>query len=195
MVVSVYSSCFDCCGRIDLDSMKTLSTYAYGTLLMIIGVLVLSPDSGVLRLIDGDPFVISFWRGLGVCVVIWCFAILRSPKDFAAQLTTPSWLSLGILLSFGLSSMAFVFGVTYLGAPTMLVFIAMTPLASAMASWVMEIRSSFCSFLFRVSIAIVSGSAAHFSSTNLVSQALLHRTIFPFTLRQHYRIRVEMMIS
>ena len=45
--------------------MKTLSPYAYGTVLMIIGVLVLSPDSGVLRLIDGDPYIISFWRD-------WC---------------------------------------------------------------------------------------------------------------------------
>ena len=35
---------------------------------MIIGVLVLSPDSGVLRLIDGDPYIISFWRGIGVCL-------------------------------------------------------------------------------------------------------------------------------
>ena len=64
MVVPVYSGCFDCCGRIDLDSMKTLSTYAHGTLLMVIGVLVLSPDSGVLRLIGGDPYVISFGEAL-----------------------------------------------------------------------------------------------------------------------------------
>ena len=127
---------------------------------MIIGVLVLSPDSGVLRLIDGDPYVISFWRGLGVCVVIWCFAIFRSPKDFVAQLTTPSWLSLGILLSFGLSSMAFVFGVTYLGAPTMLVFIAMTPLASAMASWVIFRERTDTALWLAIVVALIGASIA-----------------------------------
>lgn len=109
--------------------------YTFGTLLMIAGVLVLSPDSGLLRLIDGDPYVISFWRGVGIGLVVWCFALIRSPAEFFRQLTTPSWLSAAIIGAFGLSSMAFVFGVTHLGAPTMLVFISTTPLASAIASW------------------------------------------------------------
>ena len=140
--------------------MKTLSPYAYGTLLMIIGVLVLSPDSGVLRLIDGDPYVISFWRGIGVCVVIWCFALIRSPQEFAKQLVTPSWLSLGILLSFGMSSMAFVFGVTYLGAPTMLVFVSMTPLASALASWMIFGEKTDVALWMAIILAMIGASIA-----------------------------------
>ncbi|MDB9863081.1 DMT family transporter [Litorivicinus sp.] len=114
---------------------RSMSPYAFGTLLMIIGVLVLSPDSGVLRLIDGDPYVISLWRGFGICLVVWVFALIRSPSEFVRQLTTPSWLSLAIVSAFGFSSMAFVVGVAYLGAPTMLVFVSTTPLASAIASW------------------------------------------------------------
>lgn len=111
-----------------------MKPYTLGTLLMILGVLVLSPDSALLRLIDGDPYVISFWRGVGIGLVIWCFALARSPRDWWLQLTAPSWIALGIIVSFGLSSMAFVFGVTHLGAPTMLVFVSTTPLASAVFS-------------------------------------------------------------
>ena len=140
--------------------MKTLSPYAYGTVLMVIGVLVLSPDSGVLRLIDGDPYIISFWRGIGVCLVIWCFALIRSPRDFAVQLTTPSWLSFGIFLSFGTSSMAFVFGVAYLGAPTMLVFVSMTPLASAVASWVIFRETTDMALWIAIGLAIAGASIA-----------------------------------
>lgn len=140
--------------------MRTLSPYAYGTVLMIIGVLVLSPDSGVLRLIDGDPYIISFWRGIGVCLVIWCFALIRSPRDFAVQLTTPSWLSFGIFLSFGTSSMAFVFGVAYLGAPTMLVFVSMTPLASAVASWVIFREATDRALWIAIGLAIAGASIA-----------------------------------
>ena len=66
----------------DTDPMKRLSTYAYGTLLMITGVLVLSPDSGLLRLIGGDPYVISFWRGVGICAAVWIAALVRSPEEF-----------------------------------------------------------------------------------------------------------------
>jgi drug/metabolite transporter (DMT)-like permease len=102
---------------------------------MLAGVLVLSPDSATLRVIDGDPYVISFWRGIGIGLVIWMFALIRSPTEFVQQLTTPSWMSLAIVTVFGVSSMAFVFGVTHLGAPTMLVFVSTTPLASAVASW------------------------------------------------------------
>lgn len=115
--------------------MRALSPYVFGTCLMLAGVLILSPDSATLRVIDGDPYVISFWRGLGIGLVIWMFALIRSPAEFARQLTTPSWLSLAIIAVFGVSSMAFVFGVTHLGAPTMLVFVSTTPLASAVASW------------------------------------------------------------
>ena len=104
---------------------------------MLAGVLILSPDSATLRVIDGDPYVISFWRGLGIGLVVWLLALLRSPTEFVRQLTTPSWLSLAIISVFGVSSMAFVFGVTHLGAPTMLVFVSTTPLASAIASWVL----------------------------------------------------------
>ena len=127
---------------------------------MIIGVLVLSPDSGVLRLIDGDPYIISFWRGVGVCLVIWCFALIRSPRDFAVQLTTPSWLSFGIFLSFGTSSMAFVFGVAYLGAPTMLVFVSMTPLASAVASWFIFREKTDMALWIAIGLAIAGASIA-----------------------------------
>mgnify|MGYP001038939435 CR=1 FL=1 len=109
--------------------------YTLGTVLMIAGVLILSPDSALLRQIDGDPYVISFWRGIGIGLVVWCLALVRSPAEFIRQLSTPSWLSAAIILAFGLSSMAFVFGVTHLGAPTMLVFVSTTPLASAVASW------------------------------------------------------------
>lgn len=136
--------------------------YTFGTLLMIVGVLVLSPDSGLLRLIDGDPYVISFWRGVGIGAVVWCFALLRSPADFVSQLSTPSVLSLAIILAFGLSSMAFVFGVTHLGAPTMLVFVSTTPLASAIASWLIFRESTDAPLWIAIAVgmtgALIAGS-------------------------------------
>ena len=140
-----------------------MSAYTYGTVLMIVGVLILSPDSGVLRLIDGDPYVIAFWRGVGACVVMWSFALLKSPAEFFHQLTTLSWISCGIMFSFGMSSMAFVLGVTYLGAPTMLVFISMTPLASAFASWLIfkerTDNALWLAIIFAIIGALIAGSA------------------------------------
>jgi len=138
--------------------MKRLSTYAYGTLLMIIGVLVLSPDSGLLRLIDGDPHVISFWRGVGICLAVWVAALIRSPEEFFYQLTHHNRISVGIILSFGVSSMSFVFGVTLLGAPTMLVFVALTPLASAFASRVLFGEATDLALWIAILLGIVGAS-------------------------------------
>ncbi len=137
--------------------MKRLSTYAYGTLLMIAGVLVLSPDSGLLRLIDGDPYVISFWRGMGICLAVWIAALVRSPEEFY-QLTHHNRVSLAIILSFGISSMSFVFGVTLLGAPTMLVFVALTPLASAFASRVLFGETTDLALWVAILLGIVGAS-------------------------------------
>ena len=138
--------------------MKQLSNYAYGTALMILGVLVLSPDSGLLRLIDGDPYVVSFWRGLGICLVLWVAALVRSPAEFVYQLTHHTAVSVGIVLSFGMSSMSFVFGVTLLGAPTMLVFVALTPLASAFASRILFGESTDLALWIAIVIGIIGAS-------------------------------------
>lgn len=138
--------------------MKRLSTYAYGTLLMITGVLVLSPDSGLLRLIGGDPYVISFWRGVGICVAVWVAALVRSPEEFFYQLTHHNRISLAIILSFGVSSMSFVFGVTLLGAPTMLVFVALTPLASAFASRILFGETTDLALWAAILLGIVGAS-------------------------------------
>ena len=138
--------------------MKRLSNYAYGTALMILGVLVLSPDSGLLRLIDGDPYVVSFWRGLGICLVLWVAALVRSPAEFVYQLTHHTAVSVGIVLSFGMSSMSFVFGVTLLGAPTMLVFVALTPLASAFASRILFRESTDLALWIAIVIGIIGAS-------------------------------------
>ena len=138
--------------------MKQLSNYAYGTVLMILGVLVLSPDSGLLRLIDGDPYVVSFWRGIGICLVLWAAALARSPAEFVYQLTHHTAVSVGIVLSFGMSSMSFVFGVTLLGAPTMLVFVALTPLASAFASRILFGESTDLALWIAIVIGIIGAS-------------------------------------
>ena len=138
--------------------MKQLSNYAYGTALMILGVLVLSPDSGLLRLIDGDPYVVSFWRGIGICLVLWVAALVRSPAEFGYQLTHHTAVSVGIVLSFGMSSMSFVFGVTLLGAPTMLVFVALTPLASAFASRILFGESTDLALWIAIVIGIIGAS-------------------------------------
>ena len=41
-----------------------MSPAAKGIVLVSLGVLILSPDALLIRLIDVDPWTLTFWRGL-----------------------------------------------------------------------------------------------------------------------------------
>ena len=42
-----------------------LSEHAKGLLIVATGVLILTPDALLLRLIEADPWTLLFWRGIG----------------------------------------------------------------------------------------------------------------------------------
>ena len=57
-------------------------------------------------------YVVSFWRDRHL-FGLWVAALVRSPAEFGYQLTHHTAVSVGIVLSFGMSSMSFVFGVLF----------------------------------------------------------------------------------
>ncbi|MGA1206207.1 MAG: DMT family transporter [Litorivicinaceae bacterium] len=139
-----------------------MSRYLFGTLIMVCGVLILSPDSATLRKIGGDPWVVSFWRGIGICSVIWLLALLSDARGWWQQLRHPGWTGAAIVVTFGLSQISFVLAVTYLGAPTVLVLVSTTPLASAVASWLLFRERTdgplWCAIMAGVVGASIAGS-------------------------------------
>ncbi len=50
--------------------MPAMTDHLRGTLLMIFGVLVLSPDTLLIYLVDADSWTIVFWRGVLVALTI-----------------------------------------------------------------------------------------------------------------------------
>jgi drug/metabolite transporter (DMT)-like permease len=86
-----------------------LNPRALGMALAGGGVLVLSPDTILIRLLDTDVATTLFWRGVAMAAGLGVFLLIRErgrPGPIMAQLRSPLGLALGVL--FALSNLLFV---------------------------------------------------------------------------------------
>tara|TARA_R110002020_G_scaffold20374_50_gene69702 strand:- start:507 stop:1409 length:903 start_codon:yes stop_codon:yes gene_type:complete len=105
-----------------------------GTLLTVGGVLILSPDATLIRLMSADAMTIIFWRGLGIFVVLGLLSLARHRGGVFAYLKACGWTGFVISVCFAICQLAFVGGVATTNPAHILVMVAATPLCAAIAS-------------------------------------------------------------
>lgn len=105
-----------------------------GTLLVVFGVLVLSPDAMLIRLMTAEPMTILFWRGVGIFVVLGLLSILRHRGRLFAYVRSVGPTGLAVSGCFALCQLGFVGGVATTNPANALVMVAATPLCAAIAS-------------------------------------------------------------
>jgi len=108
-----------------------------GTLLTVGGVLILSPDAMLIRLMSADPMTIIFWRGIGIFVVVGLLGLARHRHGLRAYAKACGWTGLAISVCFAICQLAFVGGVATTNPARILVMVAATPLCAAIASRVL----------------------------------------------------------
>lgn len=113
-----------------------LSSHAIGLLLTTVGVLVLSPDSLLIRLVDTDAWTIVFWRGslMGVTIVIGTFVWLQG--DAVAQFRSIGWAGLVVAALFASQLTLFATSITHTSVANTLAIFATAPLFAALLSWI-----------------------------------------------------------
>ena len=120
------------------DYIKTASTKfpkRFGTILAIIGVSVLTPDTMIMRMSNLDVWALSGWRGVlsGLALLIIWVSIFR--KSFKAELLSlysiPGVL---VILAFGTNNITFVLGVEETSIMVVLTALATIPLFAAILS-------------------------------------------------------------
>lgn len=110
------------------------SSRALGLLLSVAGVVVLSPDALIIRLVPESPWTILFWRGGLTAVALTLFIAL------VARGAIWSWFRaigrIGLIAGFfhGLGSILFVTSVTNTSAANTLVIVSAGPLFAAILS-------------------------------------------------------------
>jgi len=174
--------------------MKQLPDHAKGMLITIAGVLAVSPDSLLVRLISADLWTLMFWRGLLVCLTLTAVLVVVQKAKAPAKLVAIGRAGLIFAALFSLNSFSFVIAVETTTVANTLVLISAAPFFAALIAKLFlgetVKRQTWLAILaaFAGIIVIVSGSfgggallgdlAALFTALGLAIQ---------FNLLRHFR--------
>jgi len=107
----------------------------FGTLLALAGILVLTPDTLVIRLSGLERWSLMGWRGVLMGVMsfaIWWLLFTRQPwRDLRTVLT---WQGLLVVVTFSLNSVTFTLGIVETSASVVLTAVATMPVFAAILS-------------------------------------------------------------
>ena len=113
-----------------------LATHTRGLLITGTGVIVLTPDTLLLRLADLDVWTITFWRdlslGLALMLAMAVFYRGRTISVFLAM----GWAGLSVAFLFGINGILFVVAISHTGVANALVILATTPVVTALLAWI-----------------------------------------------------------
>lgn len=107
----------------------------FGVALALIGVLILTPDTLVMRLSGLEHWALIGWRGLlmGVTLLaIWRFWLATDPsKEWRSVMTLPG---LAVVVAFGVNSITFTLGIAETSVTVVLTAVATMPVFAAALS-------------------------------------------------------------
>lgn len=138
-----------------------LSSYAKGLLITLLGVLIISPDGLLTRLIEADAWTFSFWRGLlsGMAICGTLFAIHRG--EAVSHLRALGKPGLLVAFTFGLGSITFVYSFTNTTVANALFLFNTLPVFTALIGWYflqdeVPVRTRFTIAAVLMGIAIIT---------------------------------------
>ena len=110
----------------------------FGVLLAFVGVLILTPDTLVIRLSELERWSLMGWRGflMGlVSLLLWRFFLSQNPSREWQSLAT--WQGLIVIFAFGVNSATFTLGIVETSATVVLTAVATMPIFAAILSFFM----------------------------------------------------------
>lgn len=143
-----------------------LPTHAKGLLITAAGVLIISPDGLLTRLIETDHWTMIFWRALLVSFGMWLMVSLINPNRVWQRYLTVRGPGLLMVASYSLGTVSFVYAITHTSVANTLIILSSTPLFAALIGRVMlqekiQLRTLLAITLVAIGIAaIASGSAS-----------------------------------
>ena len=109
-------------------------THRRGFWLTLFGVLVLTPDTLVIRLIDIDPWTMNFWRGAMMAVSLCvAYSLVRRGETLGDTMKLGA-AGLAVAVIYALNAISFVFAVDHTLVANVLIILASTPLMAALLS-------------------------------------------------------------
>ena len=137
------------------------SSYARGLLITAAGVLIISPDGLLTRLIAVDHWTLLFWRSLFLSFGMWLVLGFTCRGPIRRQFLTLRGAALMQVASYSLGTICFIYAITHTSVANTLVILATTPLFAALVSRVIlgeriEARVAAAIVLVAVGIAVIA---------------------------------------
>jgi drug/metabolite transporter (DMT)-like permease len=143
------------------------STHAKGLLITICGVLLISPDGLLTRLITADHWTMIFWRSLFLAFGMWLLISFVHPNRVWQQYKTVRGPGLLMVCAYSLGTVSFIFAITHTSVANTLIILSTTPLFAAIIGRLLlhekiQPRTMIAILLVVIGIAVIaSGSAQH----------------------------------
>ena len=170
-----------------------------GLLMTVFAVVILSPDSALIRLVEEassevDSWTVLFWRGLLYAVGVSLLVFIKYRSKTIAEFKNIGKGGLVIGLFSGISTGTFVFAIVYTSIANALVIISTGPIMIAIVAWfLLKEKSSLITWasMIIVFIGIYIVMSGSFGGKNLVGDffALITAVMmgFTFTLTRKYK--------
>ncbi|OXY83005.1 DMT family transporter [Oceanimonas doudoroffii] len=111
-----------------------MDNHQKGLLLTALGVLIISPDALLLRLVNVPPEQLVLWRGLLNMLGFWLIVVARHRRHWPQAFRVCGLTGVGCALLFTLGTFGFVLGNHFTKAGNVLVILACSPLIAALLS-------------------------------------------------------------
>ncbi len=115
--------------------MPVLSQHAKGLIITALGVLIISPDGLLTRLVHVDHWTLIFWRGLLLAFGMALIANLVHPHKTWQKYKTMGRVGMAMVLIYSMGTISFVTALTHTSIANTLIILSITPLFAALIGW------------------------------------------------------------
>ena len=112
-----------------------MNEYIKGLLITLTGVLVVTPDSLLIRLIEADSWTVIFWRNSLSGLTILVGLLLYYRRDFLRQLLSIGWAGLIMGVIWALGTICFVYSIQTTLVANTLFIVSTSPIFAALIAW------------------------------------------------------------
>ncbi len=113
-----------------------ISDHLKGILITTLGVIILSPDAILMRLLNADTWTILFWRGITFSTGIFLLMLLWYRQDTIRQFIKVGKPGILIGIIFSFSTLCFTVAIQNTSISNTLVIISTSPMFGALFSWI-----------------------------------------------------------